>query len=61
CFRCASDPQPVLERDLRGCRVTYKAKHGKKMPHVLKVAGPAGDLLVIGFQSRQQAEDWRKV
>nr|XP_029891635.1 actin filament-associated protein 1-like isoform X3 [Aquila chrysaetos chrysaetos] len=61
CFRCAADPQPVLELDLRGCRVAYKAKRGKKMPHSLKVTGTAGEALVIGFQSRQQAEDWRKV
>ncbi|XP_054036761.1 LOW QUALITY PROTEIN: actin filament-associated protein 1-like 2 [Rissa tridactyla] len=61
CFRCAADPQPVLELDLRGCRVTCKAKRGKKMPHTLKVTGTAGEALVIGFQSRQQAEDWRKV
>ncbi|XP_063214969.1 actin filament-associated protein 1-like 2 isoform X7 [Chroicocephalus ridibundus] len=61
CFRCAADPQPVLELDLRGCRVACKAKRGKKMPHTLKVTGTAGEVLVIGFQSRQQAEDWRKV
>ncbi|XP_052662497.1 actin filament-associated protein 1-like isoform X7 [Harpia harpyja] len=61
CFRCAADPQPVLELDLRGCHVAYKAKRGKKMPHSLKVTGTAGEALVIGFQSRQQAEDWRKV
>ncbi|KAM9215681.1 LOW QUALITY PROTEIN: actin filament-associated protein 1-like 2 [Leptosomus discolor] len=61
CFRCATDPQPVLELDLRGCRVASKAKRGKKMPHALKVMGTAGEALVIGFQSRQQAEDWRKV
>ncbi|XP_059687525.1 actin filament-associated protein 1-like [Gavia stellata] len=61
CFRCAADARPVLELDLRGCRVAYKAKRGKKMPHALKVTGTAGEALVIGFQSRQQAEDWRKV
>ncbi|XP_030366114.1 actin filament-associated protein 1-like isoform X3 [Strigops habroptila] len=61
CFRYAADPQPVLELDLRGCHVTCKAKQGKKMPHTLKVTGTAGEVLVIGFQSRQQAEDWRKV
>ncbi|NWR97709.1 AF1L2 protein, partial [Motacilla alba] len=61
CFRCAADLQPVLELDLRGCRVTCKDKRGKKMPHALKVTGTAGEVLVIGFQSRQQAEDWRKV
>ncbi|KAM9368585.1 LOW QUALITY PROTEIN: actin filament-associated protein 1-like 2 [Phaethornis superciliosus] len=61
CFRCAADPHPVLVLDLQGCRVTYKAKRGKKMPHALKVTGTAGEVLVIGFQSQQQAEDWRKV
>ncbi|NXN92867.1 AF1L2 protein, partial [Rhinopomastus cyanomelas] len=61
CFSCATDPHPALELDLRGSRITYKAKRGKKMPHALKVAGAAGQTLVIGFQSRQQAEDWRKV
>ncbi|KAM6040646.1 actin filament-associated protein 1-like 2 [Chlamydotis macqueenii] len=61
CFGCAADLQPALELDLRGCRVAYKAKRGKKMPHALKVTGTAGEALVIGFQSRQQAEDWRKV
>ncbi|KAM6395535.1 actin filament-associated protein 1-like 2 [Rhynochetos jubatus] len=61
CFRCAADPRPALELDLRGCGVAYKAKRGKRMPHALKVTGTAGDVLVIGFQSRQQAEDWRKV
>ncbi|KFU98467.1 Actin filament-associated protein 1-like 2, partial [Pterocles gutturalis] len=61
CFRCAADPQPVLELDLRGCRIASKAKRGKKMPHTLKVTGTMGEVLVIGFQSRQQAEDWRKV
>ncbi|XP_068776987.1 actin filament-associated protein 1-like 2 [Struthio camelus] len=61
CFKCAKDLQPVLELDLRGCRVAYKAKPGKKMQHELKVTGTAGEALVIGFQSRQQAEDWRKV
>ncbi|KFP06731.1 Actin filament-associated protein 1-like 2, partial [Calypte anna] len=61
CCRCAADPHPVLVLDLRGCCVTYKAKRGKKMPHALKVTGTAGEVLVIGFQSQQQAEDWRKV
>ncbi|NXN20097.1 AF1L2 protein, partial [Indicator maculatus] len=61
CFRCATDPHPLLELDLRGCQVTYKAKRGKRMPHALKVTGTVGESLAIGFQSRQQAEDWRKV
>uniref|UniRef100_A0A452GWL0 PH domain-containing protein n=1 Tax=Gopherus agassizii TaxID=38772 RepID=A0A452GWL0_9SAUR len=61
CYKCAKDLQPVLELDLRGCRVAYKAKHSKKMQHVLKITGAAAETLVMGFQSHQQAEDWRKV
>ncbi|XP_065253734.1 actin filament-associated protein 1-like 1 [Emys orbicularis] len=61
CYKCAKDLQPVLELDLRGCRVAYKAKRSKKMQHVLKITGAAAETLVMGFQSRQQAEDWRKV
>ncbi|XP_034617813.1 actin filament-associated protein 1-like 2 isoform X6 [Trachemys scripta elegans] len=61
CYKCAKDLQPVLELDLRGCRVVYKAKRSKKMQHVLKITGAAAETLVMGFQSRQQAEDWRKV
>ncbi|XP_074837663.1 actin filament-associated protein 1-like 2 [Carettochelys insculpta] len=61
CYRCAKDLHPVLELDLRGCRVTYKAKRSKKMQHVLKITGAAAETLAMGFQSRQQAEDWRKV
>ncbi|NXW70017.1 AF1L2 protein, partial [Hirundo rustica] len=61
CFRCPADLQPVLELDLRGCRVTSKDRRGQKMPHALKVTATTGEALVIGFQSRQQAEDWRKV
>ncbi|XP_039377065.1 actin filament-associated protein 1-like 2 isoform X1 [Mauremys reevesii] len=61
CYKCAKDLQPVLELDLRGCRVAYKAKRSKKMQHVLKITGAAAETLVMGFQSHQQAEDWRKV
>ncbi|XP_073181185.1 actin filament-associated protein 1-like 2 isoform X1 [Lepidochelys kempii] len=61
CYKCAKDLQPVLELDLHGCRVAYKAKRSKKMQHVLKITGAAAETLVMGFQSRQQAEDWRKV
>nr|XP_038022902.1 actin filament-associated protein 1-like 2 isoform X3 [Anas platyrhynchos] len=60
-FRRAADPQPVLELELRGCRVASKGTGSKKLPRALKVTGPAGEALVIGFPSRQQAEDWRKV
>ena len=60
-FRCAADLQPVLRLDLRGCRVSYKEKRGRRLQHALKVVGTAGEALLLGFPSRQQAEDWRKV
>uniref|UniRef100_A0A8C9EJT8 PH domain-containing protein n=1 Tax=Pavo cristatus TaxID=9049 RepID=A0A8C9EJT8_PAVCR len=60
-FRCAADLQPALQLDLRGCRVAYKEKRGRRLQHALKVEGAAGEALLIGFPSRQQAEDWRKV
>ncbi|XP_069070083.1 actin filament-associated protein 1-like 2 isoform X2 [Pleurodeles waltl] len=60
CYKCARDLQPLLQLDLRGCRVAYKPKHSKKMQHELKICG-SSETLVMGFQSRQQAEEWRKV
>eukprot|EP00076_Gallus_gallus_P033034 XP_024998572.1 actin filament-associated protein 1-like 2 [Gallus gallus] len=60
-FRCAADPQPALQLDLRGCCVAYKEKRGERLRHALKVVGTEGKALLIGFPSRQQAEDWRKV
>ncbi|NXA56833.1 AF1L2 protein, partial [Nothocercus julius] len=61
CFRCAQDLQPLLQLELRGCRVAYRAKPGKRVQHELKVTVAAGAALIIGFASRQHAEDWRKV
>ncbi|XP_078521653.1 actin filament-associated protein 1-like 2 [Lissotriton helveticus] len=60
CYKCARDLQPLLQLDLRGCRVAYKPKHSKKMQHELKICS-SSETLVMGFQSRQQAEEWRKV
>ncbi|XP_069473836.1 actin filament-associated protein 1-like 2 [Ambystoma mexicanum] len=60
CYKCARDLHPLLQLDLRGCRVAYKPKHSKKMQHELKICS-SSETLVMGFQSRQQAEEWRKV
>ncbi|XP_039625495.1 actin filament-associated protein 1-like 2 [Polypterus senegalus] len=60
CYKCAKDLHPLLELSLRGCQVTYKSKHSKKMQHELKVA-TTSETVVIGFQSCEQAEEWRKV
>ncbi|XP_066570602.1 actin filament-associated protein 1-like 2 isoform X2 [Amia ocellicauda] len=60
CYKCAKDLHPQLEVSLRGCHVVYKSKHSKKMQHELKVV-TSSETVVIGFQSCQQAEEWRKV
>ncbi|CAB1320237.1 unnamed protein product [Coregonus sp. 'balchen'] len=60
CYKCAKDLYPLLELNLRGCQVVYKSKHNKKMQHELKVVA-GSDTVVMGFQSCQQAEEWRKV
>lgn len=41
--------------------MAYKEKRGERLRHALKVVGTEGKALLIGFPSRQQAEDWRKV
>ncbi|KAJ8380006.1 hypothetical protein SKAU_G00007840 [Synaphobranchus kaupii] len=60
CYKCAKDLHPLLEVSLKGCHVVYKSKHGKKMQHKLKVVA-GSDTVVMGFQSCQQAEEWRKI
>lgn len=60
CYKCAKDLQPLLELSLPGCQVVYKSKHSKKMQHELKVTA-GSDSVVMGFQSYEQAEEWRKV
>ncbi|XP_041089733.1 actin filament-associated protein 1-like 2 isoform X1 [Polyodon spathula] len=60
CYKCAKDLQPLLELNLRGCQLVYKSKHNKKMQHELKVTA-GSDCVVMGFQSYEQAEEWRKI
>ncbi|KAG7480705.1 hypothetical protein MATL_G00059090 [Megalops atlanticus] len=60
CYKCAKDLHPLLEVSLKGCHVVYKSKHSKKMQHELKVVA-GSDTVVMGFQSCQQAEEWRKI
>ncbi|XP_019908077.1 actin filament-associated protein 1-like 2 isoform X1 [Esox lucius] len=60
CYKCAKDLHPLVEMNLHGCQVVYKSKHNKKMQHELKVVA-GSDTVVMGFQSCQQAEEWRKI
>ncbi|XP_063051412.1 actin filament-associated protein 1-like 2 isoform X2 [Engraulis encrasicolus] len=60
CYKCAKDLHPLLELNLLGCQVVYKSRHSKKMQHELKVVA-GSDMVIMGFQSCQQAEEWRKI
>nr|XP_033805956.1 actin filament-associated protein 1-like 2 isoform X2 [Geotrypetes seraphini] len=60
CYRSAKDLQPLLKLDLHSCRVTCKTTCSRKVQHKVKITATT-ETLVIGFQSREQAEEWRKV
>uniref|UniRef100_W5NCE1 Si:dkey-220o5.5 n=1 Tax=Lepisosteus oculatus TaxID=7918 RepID=W5NCE1_LEPOC len=60
CYKCAKDLQPLLELCLQGCHAVYKSKLNKKIQHELKVVTSV-ETVVLGFPSRQQAEEWRKI
>ncbi|XP_028852037.1 actin filament-associated protein 1-like 2 isoform X2 [Denticeps clupeoides] len=59
CYKCAKDLRPLLELDLRACQLVYRSKANNKMQHELKVV-TWSDSITMGFQSCQQAEEWRK-
>ncbi|XP_030058380.1 uncharacterized protein LOC115469732 [Microcaecilia unicolor] len=60
CYRSAEDLQPLLKLDLCSCHVTCKTTCSRKVQHKMKITA-ATETLVIGFQSREQVEEWRKV
>uniref|UniRef100_H3BBM5 Si:dkey-220o5.5 n=1 Tax=Latimeria chalumnae TaxID=7897 RepID=H3BBM5_LATCH len=60
CYKCAKDLHPLLELNLLGCHVTYKSKRSKKVQHEVKVM-TGSETVVMGCQSWEQAEEWRKV
>ncbi|XP_043537051.1 actin filament-associated protein 1-like 1 [Chiloscyllium plagiosum] len=61
CYKCMKDQYPLMELSLQGSRVTYKFKRSKKIQHELKITTASNETLVLGLQSREQTEDWRKV
>ncbi|GCB82658.1 hypothetical protein scyTo_0021671, partial [Scyliorhinus torazame] len=52
---------PLMELSLLGSRVAYKFKRSKKIQHELKITTASNETVVLGLQSREQTEDWRKV
>ncbi|KAM9391549.1 actin filament-associated protein 1-like 2 [Pholidichthys leucotaenia] len=61
CYKCARDLLPQLELNLRGCRLAYKSKGGGKIQHQLKLVPLGSETLVLGYNSFQQADEWRRV
>ncbi|XP_056134182.1 actin filament-associated protein 1-like 1 [Lampris incognitus] len=60
CYKYAKDLLPHLESDLQGCQVVYKAKSSRKIQHELRVL-QGSQTLVLGYNSYQQAQEWRRV
>uniref|UniRef100_UPI00398ED071 actin filament-associated protein 1-like 2 isoform X2 n=1 Tax=Pristiophorus japonicus TaxID=55135 RepID=UPI00398ED071 len=61
CYKCMKDQYPLMELSLPGSRVVYKFKRSKKIQHELKITTANNETVVLGLQSREQTEDWRKV
>ncbi|XP_060926947.1 actin filament-associated protein 1-like 2, partial [Limanda limanda] len=61
CYKCARDLLPHLELNLRGCQLVYKSKSSRKIQHQLKLVLLGSDTLVLGYNSFEQADEWRRV
>ncbi|KAA0725079.1 Actin filament-associated protein 1-like 2 [Triplophysa tibetana] len=61
CYKTSKDQIPLLDISLLGCSVTYKEKQTKRKEHKLKITPLSGEAIVLGLQSKDQAEQWLKV
>ncbi|XP_018618173.2 actin filament-associated protein 1-like 2 [Scleropages formosus] len=61
CYKSSKDQTPQLDVSLVGCTVVYKEKQVKKKEHRLKVVPVGAEAIVLGLQSKEQAEQWLKV
>uniref|UniRef100_A0A1A7WJ13 Actin filament-associated protein 1-like 2 n=2 Tax=Iconisemion striatum TaxID=60296 RepID=A0A1A7WJ13_9TELE len=61
CYKSSKDQTPLLDVSLLGCNVTYKEKQLKRKEHKLKIIPVGGEAIVLGLQSKDQAEQWLKV
>lgn len=43
-----------------GCSVIFKEKQPKRKEHKLKIIPQGGEAIVLGLQSKEQAEQWLK-
>ncbi|XP_072522865.1 actin filament-associated protein 1-like 2 [Salminus brasiliensis] len=61
CYKSSKDQTPLLDVSLMGCSVIYKEKQLKRKEHKLKIIPQGGEAIVLGLQSKEQAEQWLKV
>uniref|UniRef100_A0A3B3CWF3 Actin filament-associated protein 1-like 2 n=1 Tax=Oryzias melastigma TaxID=30732 RepID=A0A3B3CWF3_ORYME len=61
CYKSSKEQTPLLDVSLLGCSVIYKEKQLKRKEHKLKIIPVGGEAIVLGLQSKEQAEQWLKV
>ncbi|XP_034633802.1 actin filament-associated protein 1-like 2 isoform X1 [Trachemys scripta elegans] len=61
CYKSSKDHTPQLDVNLLGCSVIHKEKQVKKKEHKLKIIPMTSDVIVLGLQSKDQAEQWLRV
>ncbi|NWV75071.1 AF1L2 protein, partial [Dasyornis broadbenti] len=61
CYKSSKDHNPQLDVNLLGCTVIHKEKQVKKKEHKLKIIPANADVIVLGLQSKDQAEQWLRV
>ncbi|NXT77160.1 AF1L2 protein, partial [Zapornia atra] len=61
CYKSSKDHSPQLDVNLLGCTVIHKEKQVRKKEHKLKIIPMNADVVVLGLQSKDQAEQWLRV
>lgn len=61
CYKSSKDHSPQLDVNLRGSSVVHKEKQVRKKGHKLKITPMNADVIVLGLQSKDQAEQWLRV
>ncbi|XP_040848002.1 actin filament-associated protein 1-like 2 isoform X6 [Ochotona curzoniae] len=61
CYKSSKDHSPQLDVNLVGSSVVHKEKQVRKKEHKLKITPMNADVIVLGLQSKDQAEQWLRV
>ncbi|EPY82172.1 actin filament-associated protein 1-like protein [Camelus ferus] len=61
CYKSSKDHSPQLDVSLLGSSVVHKEKQVRKKEHKLKITPLNADVIVLGLQSKDQAEQWLRV